>query len=77
MSLLLISNFLGIDAFSQHARAIEKAEVNKVILKMFYELGKFRGFLIFYDKEGNQSAVNLPHQNAKTVPDIILTISHS
>lgn len=36
---------------------VKETQINKVILKMYENLGKFEGYLIFYDKNGKQCAV--------------------
>ncbi|MDD5478056.1 MAG: hypothetical protein PHG87_07690 [Candidatus Omnitrophica bacterium] len=52
-------HFSSINSFAQTGRIIEESEVSKVDLHMFYDFGKFSGYLIFYDKEANQCAVNI------------------
>lgn len=57
---LSIFYFSSISSFAQSGRVIKEDEVGKVVLKMYHILGKFSGYLIFYDKAGNECAVNIP-----------------
>lgn len=55
----LVFVIINISAFAQNAPTIKKTEVAKVVLKIFENLGKFEGYLIFYNKAGEQCAVEL------------------
>lgn len=56
---LTIFHFSSINCFAYDGRVIEESEVSKVELHMYYDFGKFSGYLIFYDKQANECAVNI------------------
>lgn len=55
--LFLMLLFIATNVFSEEHPTIDTSEVKKVVLKVFYNLGKFSGYIIFYDKNANQCAV--------------------
>ena len=56
---LTMFHFSIINCFAYDGRVIEESEVSKVNLHMYYDFGKFSGYLIFYDKQANECAVNI------------------
>ncbi len=71
--LLVIFHFSSINSFARSGRLIEQSEVKKVELRMFYTLGKFNGYLVFYDEDANQCAVNIIPKSRRDVGGYYVT----
>jgi len=57
LMLFLAFIFVTTNVFSDEHPIIDTSEVEKVVLKMFYDVGSFSGYIVFYDKDANQCAV--------------------
>ena len=57
LMLFLAFIFVTANVFSDEHPIINTSEVEKVVLEMFYDVGRFSGYIIFYDKDANQCAV--------------------
>ena len=55
--LFLTIIFITINVFSEEHPIINTSEVEKVVLEMSYDVGRFSGYIAFYDKDVNQCAV--------------------
>ncbi len=55
--LFLTIIFITTNVFSDKHPIIDTSEVEKVVLKMSYDVGRFSGYIVFYDKDANQCAV--------------------
>ncbi len=57
LMLFLAFIFVTTNVFSDEHPIIDTSEVEKVVLKISYDVGSFSGYLVFYDKDANQCAV--------------------
>ncbi|MBL7156896.1 MAG: hypothetical protein ISS92_01905 [Candidatus Omnitrophica bacterium] len=55
--LFLAFVFVTTNVFSDEHPIIKTSEVEKVVLEMSYDVGRFSGYIVFYDKDANQCAV--------------------
>jgi hypothetical protein len=71
--LFAILLYTSTESFARSGRLIEQSEVKKVELRMFYTLGKFNGYLVFYDEDANQCAVNIIPKSRRDVGGYYVT----
>ena len=57
LMLFLAFIFVTTNVFSDEHPIIDTSEVEKVVLEIFYDVGRFSGYIVFYDKDANQCAV--------------------